>query len=267
MTTRKVGIIGLGNMGGAIVQGVLAKGYAAGNDVYAFDADAAKCADACAALGIQQSDSLEALTKTTSVLLLSVKPQDLPKVGEAIGEQLSDDHVLISILAGMPIAVIQKHVGGRGHVIRAMPNLGAKVGESLTAVTGGDEKSVHVAKEIFDCCGQTIEVEERYFDLITAASGSGPAYFFFLMQVIAEFAEKEGLPPEVAQLLSVQTALGAAKLAAASDENPGELKRRVTSKGGTTEAALKFLEESGAREQWLNALAAALERGKELDEV
>lgn len=263
--SQKLGVIGVGNMGGAILEGLFAKKLISPRQVFVYDKIVEKAREFARKYSVQASDSNEGLVRQTEVVLLAVKPQDLAETASQFQGALTSKHLLISILAGTPIAKISQALMGPGpKIVRAMPNLGAKVGEAVTAVTGSEPSHVKLAEQIFSGCGKTVVLEEKYFDLVTAVSGSGPAYFFFLMELLVKEAAAQGLSEAQARLLAVQTALGAGKLAAAAAESPEELRKMVTSKGGTTEAALKVLFEAKVDESFRKAVRAAVERGREL---
>ena len=147
-----------------------------------------------------------------------------------------------------------------------MPNLGARVGQAITALTGKDTRSVDIAETIFSGCGKTLRLEEQFFDLVTALSGSGPAYFFLMMELLVNMAVKNGMNEKDARQLAVQTAVGSGLLAAQSEYSPEELRKMVTSKGGMTEAALNVLNQKKFGNIFSEALQAALDRGKQLSQ-
>ena len=263
---EKIGVIGVGNMGGAILEGLFKKKLAAPGQLWCYDKISEK-ADAFAKnWKIHRAASNRELVQKNQVVLLAVKPQDLSATAEELKGVFKKSHLLISILAGTPIAKIKQALGASLETVRAMPNLGAKVGEAVTALTGSDVEALGLAEKIFSGCGKTLRLEEKYFDLVTAVSGSGPAYFFFLMELLAEAAMRKGLSENDARLLAVQTAVGAGLLAQAVSESPAELRKMVTSKGGTTEAALKVLMEKNFPDIFHAAIQTALERGQELSQ-
>lgn len=260
MIKKKIGLIGVGNMGTSIVEGLLVKKLVKPDQVFVYDKISGKAADFSRQWNVRAVSSNAELARRAEVILLAIKPQDLAVTASEFGTQLGKDAILISILAGTPIKKVKKFFGAKCAIIRAMPNLGAKVGESLTALSGSP-KALSTAQAIFLGCGKTVVLEEKHFDVVTALSGSGPAYFFYLMELMTEEGKRYGLTAEQAMLLAVQTALGAAKLADFSGENPSELRKKVTSKGGTTEAALQILTKKfpGA---FSAAIQAAYERGR-----
>ncbi len=175
--------------------------------------------------------------------------------------------MLITICAGVPLARFEQAAPGPLRIVRAMPNLPVKVGRGATALCAGSHarpEDVACAKRIFDAVGLTVMVAELLMDAVTALSGSGPAYVYFLAEAMIEAGTREGLPASVARELTVQTVLGAAEMLLADSASPEEHRRRVTSKGGTTEAAFRKIDAMGVRQGILAAIAAAAERGREL---
>lgn len=260
--SETIGLIGVGNMGTAILEGLFAKKIAAPSQVVVYDKIKEKVQEFSNQYGVLAASSNADLASRVEVLLLAIKPQDLAATSLEIKPALKASKILISILAGTPVRKIQEHLGTNLDIIRAMPNLGAKVGESLTALTGSG-RALSIAEAVFSGCGKTIQLDEKYFDLITALSGSGPAYFFYLMELMAKEGCERGLSESQAKLVAVQTALGSALLAAQSLEDPAVLRQRVTSKGGTTEAALKELVKA-LPQSFHDAIQAAYDRGREL---
>lgn len=261
---KKIGLIGVGNMGTAILEGLLKKKLIAGSQTVVYDKITEKAAAFTKRWKAVRASSNGELVKKSDIVILAVKPQDLQHTAQEMAGVWKKKQVLISILAGMPLAQLRKAAGPVPKLIRAMPNLGAKAGESITAITGPDKSALAAAESIFSGCGKVLRLEEKHFDLVTALSGSGPAYFFLLMEMLAEEGVKRGLSREQARLLAVQTGVGAGLLAQSALESPAELRVMVTSKGGTTEAALKVMEESSIRKIFSEAIAAAHRRGAEL---
>jgi len=261
---RTIGLIGVGNMGAAILEGVFAEKIAGPNQVWIFDTIKEKAKEFAAKWKTHLAASNEELVGHSRVIVLAVKPQDLAVTAEEIRAALTWEHLLISILAGTPLAKIKKILGREVPMVRAMPNLGAKVGQAVTALAGSSAEGLKAAEQIFSGCGKTLILEERHFDLVTAVSGSGPAYFFLLMEFLMKECLAAGLKEDEARLLAVQTALGAALLAQSAGESPEALRKKVTSKGGTTEAALSLLEKKNFSGVFHEALQAALQRGREL---
>src|SRR3989338_62287 len=175
---RKIGLIGVGNMGAAILEGLFQKGMASPHQVWVHDQFKTKVSNFSKKWGVHTSRSIQELVKAVDVVLLAIKPQDIETAGRELKEA-AHPRMLISILAGTPISKIKRYAGRHFDYVRAMPNLGAKVGESLTAITGSNAMALRFAEKIFLGCGKVVRLNERHFDLVTALSGSGPAYFFF----------------------------------------------------------------------------------------
>jgi pyrroline-5-carboxylate reductase len=260
---KRIGMIGCGNMGGAILIGLLKKGLVSPSQVAVYDKVLPKARALARRTGVKLATSNAVVVGRSEIAVLAVKPQDLFEAAAEFRRAFTARHLLITILAGTPVAKVRRAVGPKPKIVRAMPNLGAQVGEAITVLTG-DASSVRLAEAVFSGCGRTLRLPEKDFDLVTAVSGSGPAYFFLLMELLAKEARAHGLSEKAARELAVQTGLGAGLLARNSSFPPAELRRRVTSKGGTTEAALRVFEKAGLAAIISRGLRAALKRGRAL---
>ncbi len=264
MIHHKIGLVGVGNMGTAILEGVLRDQIVLPSRIWVYDKIPAKAASFARRTGVHKAGSLEALFRNTDMIILAMKPQDLVACATEGRRFLKPGHILISILAGTGTAGICKVFGRKVPVVRAMPNLGAKVGESMTVICGTDRKLLSRARTLFLGCGKVLCLPEARFDLVTALSGSGPAYFFYLMELLEDFGVRHGLSREVAAVLAVQTGAGALALAKFSDVPPSVLRERVTPKKGTTEAALRVLKQKGFDVIFSQGVRAAMDRSREL---
>ena len=264
---KRVGIIGCGNMGSAILAGLVRKKTVPASQITVYDKILAKARQVARQWKVREGKTNGDVVRRSDIVLLAVKPQDLFDAAREFREAFTSRHLLITILAGTPVVKVRRAVGAKPDILRAMPNLGAQVGEAMTALSGNRESSLKRAERIFSSCGRTVRLPEKYFDLVTAISGSGPAYFFLLMELLSKEAKAHGLSEEHARELAVQTALGAARLARNSDLSPAELREKVTSKGGTTAAALEVFEKEGLPEIVSKGLQAALQRGRELSRI
>ena len=211
------------------------------------------------------AENISAATEA-HVIVLAVKPQVLQEVVEPLGGLVAEHQpLLISVAAGITAGSIERWAGGRPALVRVMPNTPALVGAGISALYGNrnvSEEQRELAEAIMRAVGKTVWIEdEGLMDTVTAVSGSGPAYFFYVMQAIKDAAVAEGLDADTARLLALETALGAARLAVESVEDPGTLQKRVTSPGGTTEAAINVLDSSGVSEAFGKAVSAARARG------
>ncbi|MGI6460788.1 MAG: pyrroline-5-carboxylate reductase [Candidatus Hydrogenedentales bacterium] len=263
---RRLGFLGFGNMGRAIAGGLLAQGTMRPEQLVAFDVDETRRA-AAGALGMQRVDSAGALAQASDVLLVAVKPQHAAEALEPLSAVLDADALVISICAGLSTGFFEERLSGRVRVVRAMPNTPALVGAGATALAAGQHcraEDVRFAKSVFESVGRVEVVPESAMDAVTALSGSGPAYFFYLVECLARAAREEGLTEGQAAELAKQTALGAGRLLMESGEDAGVLRERVTSKGGTTEAALRAFQEHGFEEVVRAGVAAAAARSREL---
>ena len=265
----ELGIIGAGNMAEAIARGVTARGVLRPEQIIAADVAPARRELFQNQLGIKAVDDNREVARQSRTLLLSIKPQQMQAALAGIGEVLAPDALVISIMAGIGSAAIERGLGtGRPwRVIRTMPNTPMLVGEGMVAIAGGSHATsadIAAARRLFESAAKVVEVPEEKMDAVTAVSGSGPAYFFFLIEHMIRAATEMGIGAEQARTLAIQTAVGAAKMLSTSSDSPQDLRRTVTSPGGTTQAAIEHMERHGMQQTILDALKAAERRGKEL---
>lgn len=261
--TKKIGLIGCGNMGSAILTGAFENGTCQPSQVWVADKFNEKVREFSKKNKCHAAKDAADVVRNADVILLAVKPQDLAETAAAIRPFLKSNKIIISILAGVKIAGLKKHLGG-AILVRAMPNLGAQVGASVTALYSSQRAALKLAETLFTACGSTVILDEKHFDVVTAVSGSGPAYFFLMMELLFDFARKNGIDEKSARQLAVQTALGAGCLASVSADSPAILRERVTSKKGTTHAALSVLKSRQFPKIFSSALSAAVKRSREL---
>lgn len=274
----KLVFIGGGNMAASLIGGLVAKGHAPEN-IVACDPveDARKRLES--EYGIQTSSDNFPAVKDADVVVLAVKPQVIGQVAKGFAGALKHRPLIISIVAGIPVSVLNGLLVGSATgdnetrafpLVRCMPNTPALLQAGATglfATTAVSEAQKKRAEVILAAVGTTAWVsKEEQIDAVTAVSGSGPAYFFLVMEAMMAAGEKLGLPIEVARDLTLQTAMGASRMALESDVDIAELRRRVTSPGGTTEAALAALESQGLEGVFENALRAAFDRAREMGE-
>lgn len=268
LKNKKLGIIGAGNMGEALIRGLVRSKALKPSQISIFDVDEKKCASIAIKYKIKKADSNEGLTKDSDIFIIAVKPQNIDLVLHELAVEMNARKLAISIAAGVRTSRIESHFKKGCPVIRVMPNTPALVGEAISSVTGGRFAKAHhleIADAIFRSVGEVVYIkDEGLIDLVTAISGSGPAYFFYLIESLIDAAVELGMKEDVALSLVSQTALGSAKLLKQTGHSVVELRRRVTSKGGTTEAALKVLEEHEIKGIIEKAIRAALKRSKEL---
>ncbi|MFH1778507.1 MAG: pyrroline-5-carboxylate reductase [Candidatus Omnitrophota bacterium] len=263
---KTIGVIGLGNMGCALLKGLIKSGAVKRNRLFGYDVDLKKCQNIKRRFRISIAQSIEGLSERSDAIIMAVKPKDMDLVLSDIS-LFGKKKLLISIAAGVRTRRIEKKLGKRPRVVRAMPNTPALVGEGISAICKGryaTKGDLKIAKAIFFSAGDCVELGEKYFDLVTAISGSGPAYFFYLIEALVDAGIDLGLKKEILKKLVSKTALGSARLLIESEEDAGVLRQRVTSKGGTTEAAIRVFEKSGTRKIIACAVRAAIRRSKEL---
>ncbi len=265
---RKIGFVGAGNMGEALIKGMLLSQSFGPQQLLASDKVSQRLNYLTETYKIKVFKKNSEVVRRSDVIILAVKPQNLEEALKEMREGFSKDKLLISILAGIPVGKLQGILKRGARVIRAMPNAPALVQEGATAIFRGDqatEKDVQIARRIFDSVGKTIILQdESLMDAVTGLSGSGPAYVFVILEALSDGGVAMGLSREVATNLAIQTIAGAAKLARESRKHPGELKDMITSPGGTTIVGLKKLEEGGLRASLMEAVEAATLRSKEL---
>jgi pyrroline-5-carboxylate reductase len=267
MIDKKIGIIGGGNMGEAIFSH-LANVLEKSTMLKVSEMDASKRESLQTKYRIIVEIDNNALVKFADVIIIAVKPQDaIGLLSSEVCCGVSKDKLVISVAAGITTGHIEDTIGKDIPVIRAMPNMAARVGEAVTSISPGKaagKDHMKLAKDIFSVIGTVVEVDEKLVDAVTAISGSGPAYFFYLMECLMDAALEMGIDKETAQKLVMQTALGSAKLAEALMEHPEVLRKKVTSRGGTTEAAFKIFEKKNFKEIIVSAVEEARKRSKEL---
>jgi len=259
-----IAFVGAGNMARSLISGLLASGYDAAR-IRASDPSAEQ-RSAAAALGVTVAADNAAAIAAADVVVLAVKPQVMGAVTTAL--PLGREQLVISIAAGVPIASIERWSSAAQPVVRCMPNTPALLGAGITGLYANPAVGTAgraLAERILGAAGRTVWVEkEDQLDAVTAVSGSGPAYFFYLMEAMIEAGQALGLSKAVAEELTLETAYGAALMARQRDAEPGQLRRNVTSPGGTTERALSILEDAGVRRSVAAAIGGAAERAREL---
>ena len=262
----KVAVIGCGNMGSSIVRGLVEASFYPQN-LHITDFDAKKTQGLKKDLGVKIAKTNRQAASIADAVILAVKPQTLDAVVDDLASVLPEGTLVISIAAGVPIARIRKHLKEKNPVIRVMPNLPALIGQGISAYALGPgcaPRHRQIVELILKAIGSSVEVKEPMIDLVTAVSGSGPAYCFLLAEKMIESAYELGMKSDTAKKLVYQTFLGSAKMMTAGEADPDELIGRVASKGGTTEAALKVFRSRGFGKIVKEAMTAAQKRSIEL---
>ncbi len=261
----KTVFIGAGNMAEAIVAGCVRNRVVAAADICVTDISEERLTHFMMKYDVSTSDDNAYPVAKADVVVLAVKPQIFPEVWPEIKGALKPDALVVSIMAGIPSAKI---AGGQPiRVVRVMPNTPSLVGEGAAGIAAGEfatDADLQIAQKLMGAVGTTVVVKEEELDAVTALSGSGPAYVFYLLESMLEAAGQMGLEKGISRELALATVIGAAKLMQETGEDADVLRRKVTSKGGTTAAAIQTLEEQGVKESIMAALLAAQARSKEL---
>lgn len=268
---KALGFIGAGNMAEAIARGALAAGVVRADGLCLADANAGRRDALASELGAAACATNAEVVARCATVVFAVKPQNLGDVLAGLRGLARPDHCFVSILAGTRAAALEDGLAHDGcprpRVVRVMPNTPALVGEGAAAIAAGahaSEGDMAEAKALFEAVGIAAVVPESAMDAVTGLSGSGPAYVFLAIEAMLDAAEAQGIPREAAEALVKQTVAGAGILARSSEHPPAELRRRVTSPGGTTAAGLAVLDERGFRQALVDAVEAATRRAAEL---
>jgi len=264
----RIGLVGGGFMGAALLSGLMAAGVARAEDLsVAESVEERRRYLLETGPGLRVSADLAEAVSDCSAVLIAVKPQDFPKLGGALGALLTPDQVIISIMAGIRLGTLVKGLS-HARVVRVMPNTPASLGEGFSAWIATDEvtdEQRELTRRILRALGHEAEMhEERYLDMATALSGSGPAYVFLFLEALISAGVYIGLPRPLAADMAMQTLSGSLAMAKASGDHPATLRDAVTSPAGTTAAALQVLERAGIRGIVTEAVTAAYERSKSL---
>ncbi|SDZ06640.1 pyrroline-5-carboxylate reductase [Micromonospora pattaloongensis] len=260
-----IAVIGTGKIGELVLSGLLRAGWPA-QKLIATTRRPERAAELGARYGVRVVDNVAAVDEA-DVLAIAVKPQDAAALLEEIGPKVPADKVVISLCAGLPTSFFNRRLPDGTPVVRVMTNTPALVDEAMTAISAGPHATAEhlaLAEEMFKPLGATIRVPEAQQDAVTALSGSGPAYFYLLVEAMTDAGILLGLPRQVAHDLIVQTAIGSAVMLRDSGEHPVKLREAVTSPAGTTISAVRELENHGVRAALLAALEAARDRAREL---
>jgi pyrroline-5-carboxylate reductase len=258
-------ILGAGVMGETVLSGLLRAGWTS-DRIIATDRRTERQVELEAKYGITMMTNEEAAAKADTVILV-VKPQDMRDLLTEIAPVVSSSTLIVSLAAGVDTASIEERLPTGTPVVRVMPNTPAQVDEGMAAISPGahsDEEHLARVSELMSATGRVVTVPERYQDAVTAISGSGPAYLFFVVEAMIEAGVHLGLPRDTATMLVVQTMLGSAKLLRETGEHPTVLRERVTSPGGTTAAAIRQLEDHKVRAAFITAMESARDRSRDL---
>ena len=262
----RLAILGGGVMGEALLGGVLASGWDA-DDVAVTEPFAIRANELAAKYGVRAADGNATSARRADVVVIALKPKDVGGVLEEIAGSLRAGALVVSVAAGLPCAFYEQRLPARTPVVRVMPNTPAVIGKGASAISAGThatEEHLVLTERILARSGLVVRADEKDLDAVTAISGSGPAYVFYVVDALAEAGVLLGLTRDRARQLAVQTVLGSAALLDESGEHPVILRERVSSPGGTTVAALRELDAHGVRAAFLAAAEAARDRSREL---
>jgi pyrroline-5-carboxylate reductase len=264
---RRIAILGCGKIGEALVSGLLSSGWRAPGEIVVTARRDEHAAELRERHAVEVTDDNAAAVAGAMLVVVSVKPQDLDALLDAVRAALRTDQTVLSVAAAIPTSAIEGRLAEGMPVVRAMPNAPATVHEGIAAICAGahaSDEHLALAEECLSHLGAVVRLPERYMDAVTAVSGSGPAYFALLAEAMIEAGILLGLSREVSTQLVVQTMLGTGVLLRDEKMHPVELREAVTSPGGTTIRAIHELEQAGVRAAFLNAIQAAMERSREL---
>ena len=267
MSKEKVAFLGLGKMGGILLQALLKKNLLSPKNTVATVRHPERAQKLSQELGISVTTDNRQAAQQSDLILLCVKPQTVREVTEEIAGEMNPGKQLISIAASVPTRYIEEILDSEVPVVRAMPNTPCVIGFGMTGLCKGkfaDESHLDIAKTLFDSVGMTVTVEEKRMDAVTGLSASGPAFIYIILESLAEGGVKVGLPRDVATLLAAQTVQGAARMVLETGQHPALLKDAVTTPAGCTVDGIMELEEGKLRVTLIKAVVKATERAKEL---
>lgn len=265
----RIGFIGAGNMAAALVKGMLRSKIVAPAGVLVSDVTRERLDLFQERHGVRTTLDNHELVRDVDVIVLSVKPQIIDRVLEAIGAEVRPTQLVVSVAAGVPIGAMEARLPEGSRVVRTMPNTPATVDAGATAIARGThatDADLETARSLFAAVGRVVTLDESLLDAVTGLSGSGPAYVMLMIEALADGGVKVGLHRDTALLLAAQTVFGSAKLLLETGEHPGRLKDMVTSPGGTAIAGLHTLESGGLRRTLIDAVESATERAAALGE-
>jgi len=260
-----IAVFGGGVMGEAILSGLLRAGHSA-DEIVVAERRAERAAELTETYGVRVLDN-SAAAETAGTLIIVVKPQDMDGLLAEIAPHVSHESLVISLAAGITTETLESRTPAGVPVVRVMPNTPALVDEGMSAISAGahcDEEHLEQAEKLMSSVGHVVRVQEKYQDAVTAISGSGPAYVFYVIEAMIEAGVLLGLPRAVASELAIQTLVGSAKMLKETGEHPSVLRENVSSPAGTTVAALRVLDDHKVRAAFLSAMEAARNRSHEL---
>ncbi len=270
LDTKKIGVIGAGHIGNAVIGGLLKAKLTSPKNIYASRRTAEGLDELSKTFGIHTTTDNRKVAKSSEILILAVKPMNAREVLAEIKDIVDPSHVIISVMAGIRTSFINSFLGVSCPVIRSMPNTPVLVDAGATAISKGqfaNDEHLKIAHMIFKSVGTVEIVPENLLDAVTGLSGSGPAYIYMVIEAMTDGGVKMGIPRQTAFRLAAQTVFGSAKLVIETGKHPAILKDEVTTPGGTAIAAVHELETHGLRTMLINAVSTATARSKELSKI
>lgn len=267
---KKIGFIGAGNMGTALLKGILNSGLANPDEIFVYDVDKSKTSLLNNEAGVCITHNNSELVEKSDIIILAVKPNYIKSALEECAGSFNSNKVIVSIAVGVSIQTIAEILGKDAKIVRTMPNIPVVVGEGMTLISFGgniEETEKVIVKKLFECSGKAEELEERLMSEVTALTGSSPAYVFLFIEAMADAAVLSGIPRGLAYKLASQAILGSAKMVLDSGKHPGELKDQVCSPAGTTIEAIAALEKNGFRHAIIEAMNECTKKAREIGKV
>ncbi|MCM3566703.1 pyrroline-5-carboxylate reductase [Neobacillus mesonae] len=268
---KKITFVGGGSMAEALISGILENEFVSRKNVWVTNhSNQERLESLKDRYSINGSYNLNELFEGTDIVILAMKPKDASAAIDKIRAYLTEEMLVVSVLAGVSINTIEMLSGKQLAIARAMPNTSAAVGKSATAIAVNDrvtENQLEMVRKLFETVGLATFVEEGQLDAVTGLSGSGPAYIYYLIEAMENSAVEIGLEKQIAQELIVQTLIGAAEMVKNSSKPPEQLRREVTSPGGTTEAGMRILEESGVKQAFISCIKTASAQSKKMGDA
>ncbi len=262
-----IGFVGAGQMGSALIRGLVRSGFCEGGRILAADPRQETLMPLIRELGVQAAVSTEEVGHKTSTVVLAVKPQDVPLALGDLAKGLGPRHLLVSIAAGIPLRFLEAQLSPGVRLIRAMPNTPCLLSMGCSALAPGKHatsEDIAKARALFKAVGEVVELKEELMDIATGLNGSGPAYVFLFAEALVEAGVRMGIPWNSARTMVFQTLRGASEMLVTSSQHPAQLKEQVCSPGGTTLAGLAVLERAGFRGLISQAVEQATQRAREL---
>ncbi|PFO03829.1 pyrroline-5-carboxylate reductase [Neobacillus bataviensis] len=265
---KKIAIIGAGSMAEALISGIIENELIDKKHIWVTNhGNKNRLQLLEERYGISSTYELNTLFEGADIVMLAMKPKDADSAVDKIREYLTEDMLIVSVLAGVSMSTIETLARKPLSIARSMPNTSAAVGKSATAIAVNERvttEQLETIKSLFETVGLAKLVEEEQLDAVTGLSGSGPAYIYYLIEAMENSADEIGLDKQIAQELIVQTLIGAAEMVKNSSKSPEQLRREVTSPGGTTEAGIHVLEEYGVQQAFISCIKAATEQSKKM---